>query len=34
MNNFNFYNPVRVHFGPGGLENVGDHSQDLPREVR
>ncbi|MBI9107949.1 MAG: iron-containing alcohol dehydrogenase [Spirochaetales bacterium] len=31
MNNFDFYNPVRVHFGAGQLENIGEIASGLGR---
>lgn len=33
MNNFDYYNPVRVHFGPGILKNVGTHAKTLGKRI-
>lgn len=33
MNNFDFYNPTRVHFGAGTIEDVGRLSKELGRRA-
>ncbi len=33
MNNFDFYNPVRVHFGPGELNKVGIYAKEIGKRV-
>ncbi len=33
MNNFDFYNPVRVHFGPGNVRKVGEYAKELGKRV-
>ncbi|MDC7226851.1 MAG: iron-containing alcohol dehydrogenase [Spirochaetales bacterium] len=33
MNNFDFYNPVRVHFGPGTVKDVGLLSKEIGTKV-
>ena len=33
MNNFDFYNPVRVHFGSGKVNDVGKLAQSAGRRV-
>ena len=33
MNNFDYYNPVRVHFGPGILKDVGTHAKTLGKRI-
>ena len=33
MNSFDFYNPVRIHFGPGTLKDTGSHAKALGSRI-
>ena len=33
MNSFDYYNPVRVHFGPGKINEIGELAKDLGKRI-